>query len=319
MKTMQLQSAASETGQMSRREIMKRKFMRQLPLHLMILPPAIIVAIFSYGAMGGIIMAFERYIPTKGLLGSEWVGMANFRQLFSLPDTMQIIGNTVYIAGMKMILGVIVPVIFALLLNEISNLRLKKLIQTAVYLPNFLSWVILAGIFIDILSPSQGIVNQLLNKIGIKSIFFLGDPKIFPNTMIVTDVWKSFGFGSVIYIAALTGIDPTLYEAAKIDGANRWKQTLHVTIPGLASTIVLMATLSLANVLNGGFDQIYNLYSPVVYSTGDILDTMVYRMGIQEAQYSIATAAGLFKSVISCFFIVLSYKLADKFAGYRIF
>lgn len=319
MKTMQLQSAASETDQMSQREIKKRKFMRQLPLHLMILPPAIIVAIFSYGAMGGIIMAFERYIPTKGILGSEWVGMANFRQLFSLPDTMQIIGNTVYIAGMKMILGVIVPVIFALLLNEISNIRLKKLIQTAVYLPNFLSWVILAGIFIDILSPSQGIVNQLLNKIGIKSIFFLGDPKIFPNTMIVTDVWKSFGFGSVIYIAALTGIDPTLYEAAKIDGANRWKQTLHVTIPGLASTIVLMATLSLANVLNGGFDQIYNLYSPVVYSTGDILDTMVYRMGIQEAQYSIATAAGLFKSVISCFFIVLSYKLADKFAGYRIF
>lgn len=296
-----------------------QKIRKQLPLHLMILPAVILVAIFSYGAMVGIVIAFEKYIPTKGFFGSQWVGLKNFRKLFSLPDTWQVIGNTVYIAGMKMIFGIIVPVVFSLLLNEVRNIHARRTVQTIVYLPNFLSWVILGGIFIDILSPSQGIVNRILGQVGLGPYFFLGTPKLFPNTMIVTDIWKTFGFGSVIYMASITGIDPTLYEAAKIDGANRWQQTLHVTLPGLLPTIILMATLSLSNVLNGGFDQIYNLYSPAVYSTGDILDTMVYRMGIVQAQYSVATAAGLFKSVISSFFIILSYWLADRFAGYRIF
>jgi len=182
-----------------------------------------------------------------------------------------------------------------------------------------LSWVILAGIFIDILSPSDGVVNQILGWVGIHPIFFLGDDKVFPWTMVATDVWKSFGFGTIVYLSALTDIDPALYEAAVVDGASRWKQTLYITLPGIAGTIIMLTTLSLGNILNAGFDQIFNLYSPLVYSTGDIIDTLVYRTGILNNQYGVATAVGLFKSVVSLLLIGTAYKLAAKFADYRLF
>lgn len=286
----------------------------------MLIPAVVLVAIYSYGSMAGITIAFQKFVPIKGLFGNQkWVGLQNFKTLFAMPNIWPIIRNTVIIAIGKMIGGVIVPVVFALLLNEVRSLFAKRSFQTLVYLPNFLSWVILAGIMIDILSPSAGVVNILLSKLGISPIFFLGNAKVFPATMIVTEIWRSFGFGSVIYLAALTSIDPALYESAKIDGANRWQQTWHITLTGMISIIVLMSVLSLANILNGGFDQIYNMYSPVVYSTGDILDTFVYRLGIEEAQYSLSTAAGLFKSAVSLLFIVMSYYLADRFAGYKVF
>ncbi|GMO62815.1 MAG: sugar ABC transporter permease [Treponemataceae bacterium] len=297
----------------------KAKLLRELPLYLMIVPAVVIVFIYSYIPMAGISIAFQKFVSTKGLFGSPWIGFANFRTLFSLPDTWQVIGNTIFMSVFKMIGGVIAPVVFSLLLNEINHKPARQTFQTMVYLPNFLSWIIISGIFIDILGPTRGIVNAALGKIGIGPIFFLGDPKWFPFTMIVTDIWKGFGFGSVIYLAALAGVDPSLYESAVIDGANRWKQTWHITLPGLTPTIILMTVLGMANILNGGFDQIFNLYNPAVYSTGDILDTMIYRMGIQNAQFAVSTAAGLFKSGISCVFIVVSYYLADKLAGYRIF
>jgi putative aldouronate transport system permease protein len=309
------QSWAYQGSKLARRN----RRLRELPLHLMLLPAVIIVAIYSYGAMVGVVIAFQKFVPTKGLFGSEWVGLANFRTVFSLPDTLRVIRNTVVLSVCKMVGGIIVPVTFALLLNEVRSKAARRIFQTMVYLPNFLSWVIISGIFIDILSPSQGIVNAFLKKLGAQPIFFLGTPKWFPITMILTDIWKTFGFGSVIYLAALTSIDPTLYESAVIDGANRWKQTLHITLPGIESTIILMTVLSMAGILNGGFDQVFNMYSPSVYSTGDILDTMIYRMGIQRPQYAVSTALGLFKSVISFVFIVTSYQLADKLAGYRIY
>lgn len=286
----------------------------------MLVPAVILVVIYSYGPMVGVRMAFQHFVPARGFFGhQEWVGLQNFQTLFSMPNIWQIIRNTVLIALGKMIGGVVVPVTFALLLNEVSNIFTRRVFQTLVYLPNFLSWVILAGIFIDILSPTDGVVNILLSKVGIKPVFFLGNPHVFPPTMIVTDIWKGFGFGSIIYLAALTAIDPTLYESAVIDGAGRWQQTWHITLPGISSMIVLLSVLSLANILNGGFDQIYNMYSPVVYSTGDILDTFVYRLGIEQAQFSLSTAAGLFKSGVSLFFIIASYYLADRYAGYRVF
>lgn len=297
----------------------RAKVLRELPLHLMLIPAIALVFIYSYLPMAGISIAFQRFQPANGLFGSPFIGMANFRTLFSLPDTWQVIGNTIFISLFKMIGGVIAPVVFALLLNEISNKPARRTFQTMVYLPNFLSWIILSGIFLDILSPTRGIVNAGLGKLGIEPIFFLGDPKWFPWTMIFTDIWKGFGFGSVIYLAALTSIDPSLYESAVIDGADRWRQTWHITLPGITSTIILMTVLSMANILNGGFDQIFNMYNPAVYSTGDILDTMIYRMGIQNAQFAVSTAAGLFKSAISFLFIVTSYYLADRLAGYRIF
>jgi len=296
------------------------KMIRELPLYVMLIPAVILVCIFSYGSMAGIVIAFEKFRPAFGLFGKQqWVGMKNFDTLFAMPNMLPIIRNTIVLAMGKMIGGIIVPVIFALLLNEVGSTRAKRTFQTMVYLPNFLSWVILAGILLDVLSPGGGVANTILGFFGIQPIFFLGNAKVFPGTMIITEIWRSFGFGSVIYLAALTSIDPALYEAAKIDGANRWQQTWHVTLTGMVSIIVLMTVLSLGNILNGGFDQIYNMYSPVVYSTGDILDTFVFRLGIQQAQYSLSTAAGLFKSVVSLVFIVTSYYLADKVAGYRVF
>jgi len=295
------------------------RFIRELPLYFMLIPAVIFVLIYSYGPMGGLIMAFQRFTLGDGIFGSEFIGLENFRRLFTMPNFWPVMRNTVFIAFSKMVLFILVPVTFALLLNEIRHMFLKRSLQTMVYLPHFVSWIILAGIFTDLLSPSVGIVNILLQRIGFDPIFFLGSTFWFPLTMIVTDVWKGFGFGSVIYLAALSGIDPSLYESAQIDGANRWKQTLHITLPGLRPIIVLMTVLSMGNILNGGFDQIVNMYNPSVMSTGDILDTLVFRLGIEGAQFSLSTAAGLFRSVVSLIFIVASYYLADKWAGYRIF
>ena len=284
----------------------------------MLLPAVVLVAIYSYGSMVGTVIAFQKFNPTKGFFGSPWVGLDNFRNLFTMPTIGQVIYNTVFISLCKMIGGIVVPVVFALLLNEVSRVSVKRTYQTLVYLPHFLSWVILAGIFKDILSQT-GVINTALAAIGVEPVGFLSDQQIFPITMIVTDVWKGFGFGSVIYLAALTGIDQNLYEAAQIDGAGRIQQTIHITLPGILSTIVLMTVLSMANILNGGFDQIYNMYTPAVYATGDILDTFVFRLGIDNAQFALSTVAGLFKSGVSFVFIVASYWLADRFAGYRIF
>lgn len=292
-------------------------FKKQLPLHLMLIPGIIFTFIFSYIPLYGIIIAFEDYNPVMGF-SSPWVGLKNFKYVFGLPGFVNTIWNTLYIAVFKMIGGIIVPVTFALLLNEVANVKFKRGLQTLIYLPNFLSWIIVAGLLTDILA-SDGIINTALKAIGIEPIFFLGDKVWFPIVMILSDIWKSFGFGIVVYLAALTGIDPTLYEAAAVDGARRWKQTLHITLPGIAPTIILMSVLSLGNVLNAGFDQIYNLYSPLVYETGDIIDTFVYRLGIEQAQYSPATAVGIFKSGVSFLLIILAYYLADKLADYHIF
>lgn len=290
----------------------------QISYHIMLLPGMVFVAIFSLLPMFGIVMAFQNFVPVKGIFGSEWVGLKNFETLMLFPDVKNVIVNTVIIAVSKLILNIIVPVIFAVLLNEVRNRTLKRTMQTIVYLPYFLSWVILALMFQNIFSYT-GMVNQLVQALGGESVMYLISNDYFRPIVIFTDVWKNFGYGAVVYLATITGIDPQLYEAGEIDGANRWDKMIHITLPALKGTIILMATLSLGNVLNAGFDQIYNMYSPLVYETGDIIDTYVYRMGLEKLQYSMSTAVGLFKSVISFVLIVTSYKLADKFAGYRIF
>jgi putative aldouronate transport system permease protein len=284
---------------------------------MLILPCVVVVFIFHYIPLYGLVIAFQRYNVALGF-SSPWVGLANFRQIFSQAQFTRTIWNTLFIAGGKIAGGIIVPVVFALLLNEIRSVYVKRVFQTLVYLPYFLSWVIMAGVFIDILSL-DGLVNKAIMAAGLQPVQFLGNPKLFPWVMIVTDIWKGFGFGTVVYLAALTGIDPGLYEAALVDGAGRWKQTLYITIPLLIPTVVLMTVLSLGNVLNAGFDQIYNLYSPIVYEKGDIIDTFVYRLGIKQAQYSVGTAVGLFKSAVSAVLIGLSQFLADRLAGYRVF
>ena len=295
----------------------KKNLQREGAYYALLLPCVIVIFIFNYIPLYGLVIAFQRFNVARGF-SSPWVGLDNFRRIFSQVQFTRTIYNTVFIATFKIIGGIIVPVIFALLLNEINKVFVKRLFQTLVYLPYFLSWVIMSGVFLDILSL-DGMVNQVIMAFGHEPVSFLSNPKIFPWVMIVTDIWKGFGFGTVVYLAAITSIDPGLYESALVDGAGRWMQTLRITIPLMTPTIVLMTVLSLGNILNAGFDQIYNLYSPIVYSTGDIIDTYVYRLGIVQAQYSIGTAVGLFKSVISAFLIGLSQFLAVRFAGYRVF
>ena len=292
----------------------------EIPLHLMLIPGIIIIFIFHYVPLGGLIIAFQRFIPAKGLFGNQkWVGLQNFQYIFSMPNTMNVLRNTVTIAVAKIVLGLVIPITVALMLNELQLTKVKRSIQTIIYFPHFLSWIIFGSIIMDLLSPQNGIINKLLNLLGHESVYFLGDNKYFQQTIIWTDVWKNFGYGTVVYMASITSIDPSLYEAASIDGANRWKQTWHITLPGMRMIIVLMMVLSLGNVLNAGFDQVYNMYSPIVYETGDIIDTMVYRLGLENAKYGPAAAVSIFKSVVSMLFISVSYYVADRFFDYRLF
>jgi putative aldouronate transport system permease protein len=286
--------------------------------YLMLLPGFIWLLLFSIVPMFGIAIAFQDYNPVQGVFGSEWVGLEHFEYMFTLNDTMDIFFNTIFIAVLKIIGNLIIPLIFALMLNELRLMVLKRWIQTIVYLPHFLSWVILGGILLDIFAY-VGPVNQFLSLFGVDPILFFGRADLFPILVVGSDIWKEFGFNTIIYLAALTGINPALYEAASIDGATRLQSLWHVTLPGIRTTAILLTVLSLGNVLNAGFDQIFNLYNPLVYSTGDIIDTWVYRTGLLDLQYELATAVGLLKSAAGFILISLSYFLAYKTTNYRIF
>lgn len=294
--------------------------------YAMLFIPVLLLFIYNFLPIpAGILMAFQKFQPAKGFFESKFVGFDNFEKLLILPDTWPALKNTLIIAVQKIVLNIVIPVSFALLLNEVKNKYLKKTVQTVTYMPYFLSWIILSGILIKFLSPgsaasSPGFLNTLLVNLGIieEPIYFLGSNATFRQTMVISDVWKNFGYNTIIYLAALTGIDPTLYEAAAVDGANRWKQTLHITLPGIAPFVMLMTVLSIGGVLSAGFDQIFNLYNPAVYETGDIIDTLVYRLGMVNKQYSLSAAVGLLKSIVSCILVLTSYKLADKVAGYRV-
>ncbi|MDE6943088.1 MAG: ABC transporter permease subunit [Lachnospiraceae bacterium] len=284
----------------------------------MLAPGFLWLIFFNVVPMFGIYMAFTNFNPGIGIFRSPFTGLENFRYMFVLGDVKQVFFNTFYIAVSKVIMNLIFPLVFALLLNEVTHSGFKKLVQTVCYMPHFLSWVILAGILASIFS-FDGPINGIRGMMGLEPFLFFGSAKAFPHIIIWSDVWKEFGYNAVIYLAAITGIDQGLYEAAAIDGAGRWQQTWHITLPGIRTTIVLLAILALGNVLNAGFDQVFNLYNPSVYSTGDILDTWVYRAGLKNFQYSLATAVGLLKSVISFVLIAVSYWMAKRFANYTIF
>jgi len=296
-----------------------KKVFANINFWIMLAPALIWMVLFNIVPMFGITMAFQDFNPSLGILGSKWVGLKNFNYMFQLSDTRQIFFNTIFIAGLKIIFNLLVPVTFALMLNEVRQAGFKKGVQTIVYLPHFLSWVILAGILLDVFAYS-GPVNRILEAVfGMEPVKFFAKASLFRWFAIFSDVWKEFGFNAVIYLAALTGINLNLYEAAAIDGASKWKRTWHITLPGISNTIVLMTILGLGSVLNAGFDQIFNLYNPLVYATGDIIDTWVYRVGLQNLQFSLATAVGLLKSVVGFIMITTSYGLAYKFADYKVF
>lgn len=286
--------------------------------YLMLIPGLLWLIFFNLYPMYGVITAFKEFNPGLGIWRSSWVGLENFAYMFELDDSKLIFRNTVVIAFAKMVGNLIVPLVFALMLNEVKSRLFTRTIQTAVYLPHFLSWVIVAGMMLDIFSYS-GPVNQILAGLGLEPTLFLADARIFPALVVGSDVWKEFGFNAIIFFAALTSINPEMYEAAAIDGASQWKRLMKITIPSILPVAALLATLSLGNILNAGFDQIFNMYNPSVYSTGDIVDTWVYRAGLIDFQHGLATAVGLLKSVVGLVLITVSYTLAYRFANYRIF
>ena len=286
--------------------------------YLMLLPGLLWVFVFKIIPMFGVVMAFQRFNPGKGILGSAWVGLKNFEYMLQLNDSKTIFFNTAFIAVLKIIFNLIVPILVALMLNELRLNSLKRGIQTVIYLPHFLSWVILAGIMLDVFAY-HGPVNSVRSAAGNQPILFFARAELFVPLVVGSDVWKEFGFNAVVYLAALTATNPELYEAAAIDGASRFQRIIHITLPGIRTVVILMSVLGLRNVLDANFDQIFNLYNPLVYSSGDIIDTWVYRMGLLQMQYGLATAIGLLKSVIGFVMISFSYFLARKYANYNIF
>lgn len=286
--------------------------------HTMVIPGLVFLIIFSILPMFGVVLAFQKFVPAKGILGSDFVGLRNFQRLLKMMDFRQVVCNTLILSVLKITFGLAVPVMFAMILNECRLPVFKRTVQTIVYLPHFLSWVVLSVVFVNFFSLS-GMFNRAVTMLGGEAQVWLIRSRAFRLILVITDVWKGFGYGAIVYLAAITNISPDLYEAASIDGANRIQRIAHITLPGILPTVVLMATLSLQNILNAGFDQVYNLYSPLVYSTGDIIDTYIYRTGLINMQYSLSAAVGLFKSLIGFIMISLSYTLARRFAGYSIF
>ena len=295
-----------------------RKRKSEIMYHFMMMPGMFFLILFSYIPMVGIIMAFQNFVPSKGLWGSEFVGLKHFTYMLQLPDIAKIIRNTMTIAIGKILLGTFMAIAFSILLNEIRNKFFKKSVQTIVYLPHFLSWVVLASVVVNLFNL-DGSVNQILSFIGLEKINFLGNYKIFQPLIIGTDVWKGFGYSSVVYLAAITAIDPGLHEAAAIDGASWWKRVRNVTLPGMMPIILLMAAMSLTSILSAGFDQIYNLYTPIVYETGDVLDTYVYRIGLVGRQYSFGSAVGLCRSIVGMVLLLTANSLTKKMTDRKIF
>lgn len=299
---------------------MKKRFRRNASLYVMLIPATVVLIIFAYLPLYGIVLAFQDFVPAKGLFGSqEWVGFKNFIYAFSLPNFWQVVRNTVVIAAAKLFLGQVCAVAVAVALIAIPFRGFRKIVQTTIYLPHFISWVVLAGILSDMLSPEGGVINQLITMMGGNAIYFLGDTRTFPVVMVLSDIWKEVGFSSIVYYAALMGIDPALYEAAELDGAGFLARLRHVMLPGILPIIVLMALLNLGNIFSAGFDQIFNMYSPQIYETADVLDTLIYRLGLMQRQYGVSAAVSLVKSCITALIMGSAYYIAYKRLDYRIF
>jgi putative aldouronate transport system permease protein len=286
-------------------------YRKHLALTVMILPTIAFFIIFRYVPMYGLVMAFKDFKVNLGIMGSPWMGLKNFETIFSMATFGRAMRNTLIISLLKLAAGFPMPIILALVLNEVRHLRFKKVVQTVSYLPYFLSWVVLAGVFIQLFSPSTGLVNYILKMLGAEPIYFMGDNAWFRPMLVVTEVWKDMGWSSIIFLAAIASVEQSMYEAAICDGANRFQRIWHITLPNILPTITVLLILNIGHLLDAGFDQIFNMYNGAVYETSDILDTYVYRLGIGDMRYSLATAVGLFKNVIG-FLLVIGTNIISK-------
>jgi putative aldouronate transport system permease protein len=299
----------------SRRESARRvvqDVVRDRFLYLLALPGLLYFLIFCYGPMWGLLISFKEFNMYKGFNASPWVGLGQFVTLFRSTDFGAKFLNTLIISSLKILFGFPAPIILAILINEIRVRWFKKLTQTVLYLPYFVSWVVLSGILTVFLNPSDGVINFAIKAFGGAPVDFLHEPAWFRQVIVASDVYKNVGWGTVVYLASMSGIDPDLYEASWMDGANKWKQIVHITLPSIKGVIVILFILNLGNILNAGFEQIFLLYSPNVYPVADIIDTYVYRKGIMNASYSLGTAAGLFKSLIALVMILLTNAAAKR-------
>jgi len=278
---------------------LKRDLYRDRWLYIFLIIPVVYYVVFKYVPMYGAVIAFKDYKLAKGIFGSSWVGLRQFERLFKTPDFFKILRNTLLLNVYSLVFGFPVPIILAILLNEVKSPLFKRANQSILYLPHFISWVVLAGIFIQMLSPSTGIVNIILKAVGIKPIYFMASNFWWVVMFIISGIWQGAGWGSIIYLAAISAIDPELYEAARIDGAGKGSQIWHITLPGIKDTIAIMLILRMGSMMDIGFEHIYNLQNSAVYDVADVISTYVYRVGIQGAQFSYTTAIGLFQSVIA--------------------
>lgn len=284
-------------------------------LYILALPGIIYFIVFKYIPMFGIVIAFQDYSIYSGIFGSEWVGLKHFIRMWEYPDFLRILKNTLLINLYDLLIAFTLPIVLALMLNEVRKVLAKRLIQTIVYMPHFLSWIIISGIFIGILSPSTGLVNQFLNFLGFESIYFLGEDSYIRSIIIGAGVWRDTGWGTIIYLAALAGINPQLYEAAEIDGANRWQQTIHITLPTLLPTIMLLFLLQIGNFLDFGFERVDVFLNPFNRVNGEIFDTYIYNVGLLKNQFSYTTAIGIFKSATGLLMILAANRISKKMTG----
>ena len=285
---------------------------RNRALYLLVVPVIIFYIVFHYKPMYGAIIAFKDYTPALGVGGSPWVGLDNFTRFFTGPYFGRLLKNTVLLSVYELAFGFPAPIILALQLNELRNRKFKSLAQTVSYLPHFISAVVVVSILSALLSPSSGLINQLITAFGGTPIHFMAEPKYFKTIYVLSDIWQSAGYGSIVYMAALTGIDPSLYEASTVDGASKWDKLIHITLPGLLPTIIIMLILRMGSIFSVGYEKIMLMYNPATYETADVISTYVYRRAFESGDYSFSAAVGLFNSVINFTIIVLFNKFSKK-------
>lgn len=288
---------------------------RNFWLYLFLVPGLIFFLVFCYAPMYGVSIAFQEYSPVLSFSGSPWVGWKNFEYLFTSENFLKVFGNSLTISLLRLAWGFPAPILLAVLINEVKLQRFKKASQTILYLPHFISWVVLSGMIINLLSPSSGALNYLIELFGGEKHAFLQDPACFRTILVASDIWKEAGWGTIVYLAAISGIDSEMYEAARIDGAGMLQKIIYVTIPNLTPTIVVLFILRLGSILRNGFEQIFMLYSPVVYDVADVFETYTYRMAMVEGRFSFATAIGLFQSVVGLILVFSTNKISQRIGG----
>jgi len=293
-----------------------KRYWKARYLVVLFIPAIVYYVVFHYIPIYGILIAFKDYRFKLGIWGSPWVGFEHFRDLFGLPSFWEVFRNTIVISLYKLVFSFPAPIVLALMLNEVMHMFFKRFVQTISYLPHFLSWVVISGLFVQFLSPSIGPVNMFLKALGLDPIYFLADPHWFRTVLVVTDIWKEVGWGTIIYLAALTGINPELYEASTVDGATRLQNIRYITLPSMAPVVTIMFILAVGRIVNDDFDQIFNMYSPAVYKVGDVLSTYTYRRGLVELDYSFAAAVGLFKNVIAFVLILITNAISRRLNEY---